>query len=401
MRKENITMKKIVTCNLIYKNNFGSPSILFGMVELFKELYGEDFEIINLEASRVYDGMDQALIICNKIKTYKYLYPSKRNLIRFIFGKSGLKTIVKHVKNSDLVVDLNGICFCDSLSIKEIKGIRRLWNNFKNYTVSIVAKKVCKRNVIKNTASFGPITNSTLKKNARYMCDSIFDHICARELESKRELKEIAKINNNVLYSADTANLMPFHIVVPKHSYIVISVSYRIDLNWKSSQSYVECMVLFIKNIIEKYRIHIKLLPNENHVGALTDNKIVKDISAQIQNAGYMVESLDSDSMTALEIKNIIASASLVIASRYHSCVAALSSGVPLLTIGWHYKYEELLKMYNQQKWHLSSNKCTADNLICMFDELWSNKEQIAEEIKNVYPKVRENIISVGKKLYE
>lgn len=59
----------------------------------------------------------------------------------------------------------------------------------------------------------------------------------------------------------------------------------------------------------------------------------------------------------------------VMVASRYHSCVAALSAGVPTLVIGWHYKYDELLNLYGQDKWIISCDNCTSDKLISLFND--------------------------------
>ena len=104
--------------------------------------------------------------------------------------------------------------------------------------------------------------------------------------------------------------------------------------------------------------------------------------------------------MTSTEIKNNIAACEIMIASRYHSCVAALSSGVPLLVIGWHYKYKELLHLYGQDDWILSETECSSRKLINSFDSLWEKKETVKYEIIKNFEKVRSLIVNIGKKIY-
>ena len=49
----------------------------------------------------------------------------------------------------------------------------------------------------------------------------------------------------------------------------------------------------------------------------------------------------------ALEAKARLAGASLVVASRFHALMAGLSQGVPVVSVGWSHKYEELLREFD------------------------------------------------------
>jgi colanic acid/amylovoran biosynthesis protein len=50
--------------------------------------------------------------------------------------------------------------------------------------------------------------------------------------------------------------------------------------------------------------------------------------------------------LNALEVKGMIASAYLVVSSRFHGVASALNSCVPCLATSWSHKYEELFKDY-------------------------------------------------------
>lgn len=79
-----------------------------------------------------------------------------------------------------------------------------------------------------------------------------------------------------------------------------------------------------------------------------SDRAIAERINARLPAPLPIVE-IDS----TLQTKAVIAEASFIIASRFHSLVSALSNAVPALACGWSHKYRELLKDYGMDRWNL------------------------------------------------
>ena len=147
-------------------------------------------------------------------------------------------------------------------------------------------------------------------------------------------------------------------------------------------------------------RQEVILIPNETDPTDLyNDIDVSEDIIEKLVSLGGHASILNTSNMTSSDIKNHIASCEVVVASRYHSCVAALSAGVPLMVVGWHYKYEELLHWYGQDDWLLSESDCNTSILIDMFDKLWQTREERRAEIVAHYPEVRDAVIAAGKSM--
>ena len=105
--------------------------------------------------------------------------------------------------------------------------------------------------------------------------------------------------------------------------------------------------------------------------------------------------------MTCQELKNEIASCEVLVASRYHSCVAGLSAGVPTLVIGWHWKYEELLTLYGQEEWVLPTELCGKDILITKFTDFWRNRKAIKKELIETGINVYKECFEKGKEMFQ
>ncbi len=76
----------------------------------------------------------------------------------------------------------------------------------------------------------------------------------------------------------------------------------------------------------------------------------------------------------------------MLIASRFHSLVFALSEGVPVLALGWSHKYQELLRPFGLENFVVDHNQLEIDGIISLVEDLWRIKEKTSERIRAVVP---------------
>lgn len=397
-------MKTIITTGLKAENNFGCPSIMYGTYELLKTLYGDDFVIVNYQKAT----MPSASVQDISFETIQYSGSMVQRIIALMkfciskrFPDDEFGRLLKRIKDSDLVVDLYGIYFCYNLN----KGESHLYQTalcvLAQFLLPFLAKRL-KIKTAKNTASYGPLVTKSNRRLARYTCNHIFDVISAREKESMEALRREAGIKKRILLSPDIANMMPYKKKARKAKPVIgISTSFQIVKQWQASEGYISCIAKLIHHIRTEYQADVLLIPNEFHPDCkYNDLDVTRDILDAVGANVSGVEVLDVENMTGMEIKNEIASCSALVASRYHACVAALSSGVPTLIIGWHYKYSELLAWYEQDEWLLSYKDCTAETLIQTFDRFMGQIDTSRETIQKRYPIVRDAVIEAGREIF-
>jgi polysaccharide pyruvyl transferase WcaK-like protein len=75
----------------------------------------------------------------------------------------------------------------------------------------------------------------------------------------------------------------------------------------------------------------------------LCDLAVAEDIRRDPRGAKAM---LVDDDLSPTELKSLISLATFHVGARYHSVVAALSAGVPALSLSWHPKYRDLMQTY-------------------------------------------------------
>jgi len=387
-------MLRILATGIKIEENFGGPSLLHGLKEVLDLLYGDNYELIYCQLTP-YDTISSS----DFNFTLKSISFGKKQILNYLTDKS-MSELKSYIISSDIVIDLNGICFSDNLD--RYQGYLRSYISvLYQFRVCFLAK-LYRKKIVKNTCSFGPMKNNSNARKAKFACRYLFDTISAREEKSRLALLHDAKVKKDILLSPDIANVMPFSKKpYPNTKIIGISISHQIIRQWGSDEGYVECMVNLCKHIYEKYQISIMLIPNEvQKLSDFNDRSVSDEIQKKLSYSGVSVDIADSAKMSSIELKNLIASCEVMVASRYHSCVASLSSGVPVLVIGWHYKYEELLHWYGQDQWILSNHDCISDKLIDMFDAFWEQRDMSKKTIAEHYPNVRKAVLDVGKIMF-
>lgn len=393
-------MIHIVTCNVLKDYNLGSPSIIYGIDYLMQHLFGEEYEILNFEKILI-NNMNEKNI---PARTIYYNGISKKNIFGGFFGGRygiGLPKLLIEINKADVVIDLFGICYCDDFYHDDFPRWKYPLINFSGSMIAWLAKKILHKKVIKNAASYGPIRTEYNKYAATYFANEIYDVMVAREKESRRALGNLGTIKKEVLYSPDIANLMPYDKdIVPDDNKICISVSHQIKRQWAATEEYVACIVKLCKHILKNGK-SVVLVPNECQPGVYNDTSVALEIQAELMEYNISLSILPVETMTAVEIKNEIASSGALIASRYHSCVAGLSAGVPTLVIGWHYKYDELLESYGQSKWILSNHDCDSQKLIDIYERFMASREENLAVIAKQKEIVRAKVLEVGREMME
>lgn len=397
-------MIRVITYGLIAQYNLGCPSILHGVYELLKELYQDDFEMINLQYGEILpEAVSDMKFPSQSVEQYR----AKQFLQCYFFHKKqtsqsglSLSEVREMIQHADVVINLFGICFCEKLGAVQRNRLMVPLYALLQYPYSAFARRYHKRS-LKTAASFGPAQGKYTRALARWCCTHLFDCVQAREAKSREFLCSCGVHPDKIIDAPDIANLMPVDrsVTFPRKT-VGISVSHQIIRQWTSPEGYVECITMLIRHIVKAYQADVLLIPNEYLPEvSYNDIHVATECMENLESEDLPVSVLDVCHMTSTELKSHIAACDAIVASRYHSCVAALSAGVPLLTVGWHYKYEELLHWYGQDPWMLSQEDCSSEKLIAMFDRFWEQKEKCRAEIKANGEKVCRAVIDAGKKM--
>ena len=78
----------------------------------------------------------------------------------------------------------------------------------------------------------------------------------------------------------------------------------------------------------------------------------------------------------------------LVISSRFHAMISALSLGIPVFIIGWSHKYQEVLQMFGLEANQADFQGLSEEALSKGIEESLKNQSAIRSQIQKHLPEV-------------
>jgi len=219
--------------------------------------------------------------------------------------------------------------------------------------------------------------------------------ITARETITYNLLKKRLK-NSHIRYVPDTAFLLPtIEKKLPEGfeegNTIGINVSPVATKNACAGERFVSYVVELINYIIDTTTYQIALIPHVVIKGN-DDRKILEEIQKGCKDLSRIVM-IEDDS--CLVIKGFISKCKLFIGARTHATIAAYSTLVPTVVLGYSVKARGIAKdlFGTEEKYVLPVQKIqSGQELIEAFEWLNEHKEEIRERLSICIPEYKEKI---------
>lgn len=369
----------ILITGLTLHNNKGGPALAYSLMQQIRQRIKDVNFILsvpgfgnNVELEKVWALHYGVSDIIAQINLKEVLFPFYFFQGRMLTQKKFLETM----KEVDLVVDLVALSYMD-LSIYSLK--RNFIGNLSRYIIRHFANKT-NTPLIRWTQSYGPFqywfTQQMVERDLVKQ-----KYIFARGEKSKLFLSEIIEPNSIHVFP-DIAISLPvdFSYInskkdILKNRYITLSPSsvlYRIQKD-KHIQDMKEVIQYLLKKNFSVVIVPHNLMsinPNLENCDLEVSKIIVKDFKEKV----FLIE----DDLDPMNLKGIIAKAFFHIGGRYHSIVAALSSGTPAISLSWHEKYEDIMSMYNCGEYVEND----LSKLLILIEQLIANREQVAKKLE-------------------
>lgn len=167
-----------------------------------------------------------------------------------------------------------------------------------------------------------------------------------------------------------------------------------------SGNEYIRLLTHLCDYLIEHFQVNVVLIPNEiNPRGYIRrdDRYLCGLISSMVQDPSRCFPLRDYYS--AEQIRSVVACLDLLVGSRFHTLVFALSAGVPLVGLGWAHKYDGLLRQFGLQEFFCHFSQFSEQAILDLVRRAWDEKEATALRIRTALPHLQADVDAVFDKV--
>lgn len=383
--------------------NLGGPSLLTTTMSVLDEFFQDtEYTFISptSEDLPLAETLGVRIIPVPSLKKLGFVVAAlTKAFLGITLGSRYVREVIDAFVQTDIVIDIRGIDFSDSV------GRNTFVARASRGTYFLLAK-LFRKPVVKYTADLGPFESRWNRLFARLYLKYTLDLILARSDVTRKRLEKLG-VTTPIRVCPDTAFLLEAHTTKlaedlskqKADSPIVgFSVSWKAAHQSNNPEIYLRSMAALADYAVKSIGAKIVLIPNEFSADkALDDVYIARETLKKMEKNGQAI--IVSENYTAQQFKGIIRQCDVVIASRYHTIIASLSQAIPVLAVGWHAKYPEVLRLVGQEQYFCSVESLDFDVLKEKFDQLWQSRDDIRKEISSVLPEIREAILRGGEEV--
>ena len=346
---------RIATLGAAFSANKGAASMLDALVHGAPSTLGAcSFDVLTTYPS------DDAVVVGDRPVTLVSLTPKQLALVAFPIGlvAGALRRLrlpyrwllrtpaLRALADADVVVDVAGISYADK------RGFPTLVYNVLMTGLPLLLG----RPTVKASQAVGPFTERPVRWAAKVVLPRL-DAICARGRITRSHLDGLGLVN--VHDAADLALSLEEFADLPAHLAETVGGSPRPIVVMPSAVvnrlcerrgiDYVSAMGSVIAELRNRTGRRVVIAPHSyrpgQKAGRMNDVPVCRAI-ADTSSADPDVV-LVTDDLQPAQLRRLIASADLLVTSRFHAMVGALTTTTPMVVIGWSHKYAEVLEPFD------------------------------------------------------
>jgi colanic acid/amylovoran biosynthesis protein len=152
---------------------------------------------------------------------------------------------------------------------------------------------------------------------------------------------------------------------------------------------YLQSLTAIIRKFAEK-GFRVAIMPHEINTVPDAPEPDDRYLCRRLHEAVGMPERVVAvtGDYAAEELKAMIGTLDMLVSSRYHSVIAALSLRCPVVCVSWSHKYHELMKEAGLPQYAIDHRNASADVLSELCDDAWEHREQSARTLAETLPAI-------------
>lgn len=285
---------------------------------------------------------------------------------------------------SDLVIDLSGFA---------LSSQRKLLRQIV-YAVEVTTARWLGVPFVAMTQAMGPFESPISRVIGGY-CLRHMSLVIARGDHSRNYIHSLyPSIGGKLIQCADSAYLFPAGARDAIDQFIPASVEgrprvgvvpnvniYRLAKVGPTENPYIIALIKLLEHLVEVANAEVLLICHESYPSEIDDDWIAKEIVRRFPKPERLHHV--PANLSASNLKAVLGAVEFVVASRFHSVVAAASLGVPFLAVGWSHKYDELVEAIGLEHAVCDGRGRTGADLIEQFERSWSRRAHNRKVLSN------------------
>jgi colanic acid/amylovoran biosynthesis protein WcaK/AmsJ len=308
---------------------------------------------------------------------------------------------LKKVQEADLIGSLAG---GDSFS--DIYGLRRFWYvSLPQLLVLALGKRLT---LLPQT--LGPFKGLTARTVAGFILRQA-ERVYTRDREGAEEVRPLmGRYGSKLVFSYDLAFLLEpiapeqkpaWSELASSHTLVGINVSgllYRGGYSQKNMfglcADYPELIRKLIEYFIDRQGAHVVLVPHVfGSPGDLESDpaagaEIYRELEARYRGRLHLI----TEEYDQHEIKYLIGQCHFFLGSRMHACIAALSQGVPAISLAYSKKFLGVLRTIGAEKLVIDLREHSVERIVALTEAAYATREEIRADLRQRMPAVRKSV---------
>jgi colanic acid/amylovoran biosynthesis protein WcaK/AmsJ len=168
------------------------------------------------------------------------------------------------------------------------------------------------------------------------------------------------------------------------------------DLNFNRQDNYEAACAAAIRHFVGQLGGRAILFPQVTGPNADSDDRIpARRIVARLRDIASSILQIEQQIPPDL-IKALYGKLDILIGTRMHSNIFALSEGVPVIAIGYLHKTRGIASMLDLDRWVLDIQSITRESLVDKLVELWEERRAVSAQIAGILPSLVEQSKRAG-----
>ena len=345
--------------------------------------------------------------ILSKLKFLKFK-PIKAMIVLPVFLALTIKNIVWLALYKGLQIDVGFLIRDNRDTVKEYRdadwfifcGGQNIVNLNLVALYEIIFSKMLRKPVMIWANSLGPFNPKYIRPFVKWVLNKV-DLITAREATSKKILDDIG-VTAPAFVTADAAFTLP--PIPQKEAMMIVEQETKIPKNklmvgvtvipWsfpgepgdvdKKFENYLKAVAGAADHLIEKLNAHVIFFPQVILPPTKDDRPVSREVFNKIKNESS-VTVLTAD-YTPEQIKGMYGCMSLLIGTRFHSCILAQSMHVPTIAIEYDgHKALGIMRLLDLEEYVCDINMITTPELTSKIDKIWAERDEVKKRLeKNI-----------------